>query len=239
MKKTLSTLVCILSLVAFSAKAQAMPIEELDWKMDYSLGFVADSISGYDGIVGRDSYTSGLDAMYRALDWGTGFVSGSSGKDVDTNTKFSMSTFTTGSLGYSGVEGIFRADFFFTPPDSDIAIPLSFDFNFKLSATTDTWNMQGRTNVFFAQDSLVQSFVYGDYKYSFTLLATDAVYNPGDGGDDIGDGYSHPMGSFSLTKYQVEPASTPAPTPEPATMLLMGVGLAGLGFVARRRQKQA
>ncbi len=31
----------------------------------------------------------------------------------------------------------------------------------------------------------------------------------------------------------------PTPTPEPATLLLMGVGLASIGFVARRRQKQA
>ncbi len=30
--------------------------------------------------------------------------------------------------------------------------------------------------------------------------------------------------------------NTPAPTPEPATMLLMGAGLLGLGFVARRKK---
>ncbi len=40
-------------------------------------------------------------------------------------------------------------------------------------------------------------------------------------------------GVFSITNTKVTP---PAATPEPATMLLMGAGLAGLGFVKRRRQ---
>ncbi len=35
------------------------------------------------------------------------------------------------------------------------------------------------------------------------------------------------------------PAEGPQPTPEPATMLLMGAGLAGLGAIKRRRNKHA
>ncbi len=42
-------------------------------------------------------------------------------------------------------------------------------------------------------------------------------------------------GVFSIANSKVTP--DPAPTPEPATMLLMGLGLAGLGLVARRRNK--
>ncbi len=42
-------------------------------------------------------------------------------------------------------------------------------------------------------------------------------------------------GILSITNTLIE--TPPAPTPEPATMLLMGLGLAGLGFVARRRSK--
>ncbi len=41
-------------------------------------------------------------------------------------------------------------------------------------------------------------------------------------------------GVFSIANSKVD--TPPAPTPEPATMLLMGAGLAGLGFVKRRRQ---
>ncbi len=43
-------------------------------------------------------------------------------------------------------------------------------------------------------------------------------------------------GVFSITNTEVTPP--PAPTPEPATMLLTGLGLAGLGLVKRRRNNK-
>ncbi len=42
-------------------------------------------------------------------------------------------------------------------------------------------------------------------------------------------------GAFSITNTKI--TNDPAPTPEPATMLLTGLGLAGMGFIKRRGKK--
>ncbi len=69
--------------------------------------------------------------------------------------------------------------------------------------------------------------------YDEYVVGGDANVSTGEKTGDAFGAYTI-TGIFSIANSLVP--TPPAPTPEPATMLLMGAGLAGLGFVKRRRQ---
>ncbi len=72
--------------------------------------------------------------------------------------------------------------------------------------------------------------------YSEYVVGEDAANTENSLGAKDTPGLFDITGVLSITNSKVTP--DPAPTPEPATMLLMGLGLAGLGFVARRRNQK-
>ncbi len=244
MKKILSALVCVLSLSAFSEKAHAKPLEWYEWYFEYNLGLVADSLSGYGSLDVKFTYYSQGDLMYNTVivsnddpnnplpeeEVVTVYTGGVRSREPGIGyLSIHDNTYTTGSTGLDGLSGVYRMDFTIIPPDPAIEpIFLSFDVDVEYVSSEYSFNGVGRTNRLFAEHHFSQDIIYDNYMYTFDVNLTDGIYAGGNTG--------FPGGVIAFEMSEGQPV---APTPEPATMLLMGVGLAGLGFVARRRQKQA
>lgn len=91
-------------------------------------------------------------------------------------------------------------------------------------------------------DSWVSFDVSGAGADAFTdgFFTAYLYINPGDSlswhdFENLESGGGH--AAYMSLDYDVVPGSGAAPVPEPATMALLGIGLLGLGFIERRRQK--
>ena len=98
----------------------------------------------------------------------------------------------------------------------------------RIGEAFSTWTQQGLTAPY---GSLV-----GELSGTFALLGTDFIGNAWGNGDLLL--YYWDSNNYDNSEYiSVTINAGPAPVPEPSTFLLLGAGLIGLAFAARRRRK--
>lgn len=91
----------------------------------------------------------------------------------------------------------------------------------------DMWNVSQGVNLFTALPDWAQTYVTSDTQDGITRLP---------GGNTYYGFITEEWATTNITT-KVRIDSPHAPTPEPGTLLLMGIGLAGLGVIARRRRQ--
>jgi hypothetical protein len=159
----------------------------------------------------------------------------------------STSIFTSATLPLGSNVGTPMADVFLMTDASGVpgTILESFITNTGLSTTTGQ---------FFTLNSVLNPELMGGTPYWLAVTAVDSSSNVSwrrDSGTDINSasnlagsdtGSSGPWflisaGAVARPAFQVN--GTPVPTPEPNTLLLLAIGLAGLVFIARSTRKRA
>jgi hypothetical protein len=141
----------------------------------------------------------------------------SPGSNVDNFGSFTLGTSPT------SLSGTFTLNLTFTAP-TGIVGGQGTTFNAVVTGNV-TNSTTGGAQVTFADPVRVFSFTNGSTTGSFTLNLNNVAINPGQ--------------SASVTGFITGAQVTGNPIPEPATMLLLGTGLAGVAGAVRRRRKGA
>ncbi len=251
MKKILGLLVCILTLVGGAIEAQASYIK--DWT--YTLGntlFV--SGGGFNSTVNEHSYeldytpgTTGSLTLNAPVDGGGALIPDSKIFDLTVTEKpagsdpvYSMN-YMTAYFSYSAVAHDPE-----TGKDIEISAFYEIPFQYYYDGNGTEYVFYQVSPVGFFTPSLSDvDGTDGEYIYSLgkmqlsvngapleTWTADDGSVYAGFAIDDLTSFEFEAKFHLNYSK----PGGELTPTPEPATLLLMGIGLASFGFVARCRK---
>ncbi len=256
MKKILGALVCAVIFATVSVQAQAALLT--DWNYDLSDIKLSNVNTDYATVNTKGQVNVTVGNYNTTLTIGSD-VNGSlsfTGKDSSadnegsTDTLLNQTTTVTDSpLINTGATKL--ADLAFTYTMTSDANPLQkLDITYTIPLYT-YYDMATET-AYIYYDALEVSLKgttlldYDGYKYGITgvvqfvdgtpldwvqVPGSDNALNMGWSFDDADTLITSSISIFNIYKGSEDPA----PTPEPATMLLMGAGLAGLGYVKRRR----
>lgn len=140
----------------------------------------------------------------------------------DLNTHYQPSVSTTVAIGTSDVIAPFGWEWV-DPEANSISIDWIGNSSYLGNTTVfDGYRFTGFSNS-------IQNVTASD-------VTNITITSLGYGSDFIALNFGSPFDSSSFLKLQVEFA--PSPVPEPATMLLFGIGIAGLAVTRLRRKKQ-
>ncbi len=243
MKKQLISFVCGLLLAVSASQANAAVLEDWTYSFDISLSAIASEFV-YDQ--GNDSVswlsgnklstlsvqpTSALDAFANTLEFIGTITSGNQVRDTSASL-FLGQTVTQSDVVNTSTAPMELADltinYIVTAPNGQ---------KLNVTYTVPLWSFYDASNdasyVYYSNFSISTSgpsMMY--YEGVPTSVTGVGMYFNDEGLDFVyRDNDVFSSWKFSITE------ETPAPTPEPATMLLTGLGLAGLGYVKRRRNK--
>ncbi len=249
LNKTLGALVCAFTVISAASLAQAAPIT--DWTetltgVDFSNPSSSGKLVSADGTnPERYIWDNGVN---RNLFWDrtSNPSDGGTAENIQNLplVHIVQDTRNPGNYPSDTVYSLvtFDFDYTFTLP-SDPAV--SFDLTFSVPMYAFFDSTANKEYVFYDASSITStSFIYEGYTYTATDISlgywgtaglVEQVQAPGmdyAGWEMTGASYNI-FDEFTLSAI----ANDTAPTPEPATMLLMGAGLAGLGFIARKRKR--
>jgi len=103
---------------------------------------------------------------------------------------------------------------------------------------TYTWNIHAGDSFSFLAELLLYSHLTGKSNYHENSMGSIDVGNTGFMTFALSPEFSF-ISDSALTYVSTDDGSSPTATPEPGTMLLMGIGAAGVAFMKRRRNAKA
>ncbi len=225
MKKIFSALVYTFVFMTFTVAAQAMPL--YNWDYNLNIDFVNSDGSLTDTFTWETTATNPWGASESTTGTIVGAenaISGSIGFFNQTISQpLAFHHIGSGDLGLRTGTARFEFEIF---PDGNASFAQTISFDVDFSVYTEGKPM-GFFTVYTPKMDIGNittsdlSFYYDGYEYSNWTL--ENIF-----------GFNQAAPNFSLS-FDATPSNGPTATPEPATMLLMGAGLAGLGAIRRRR----
>jgi hypothetical protein len=194
----------------------------IEYDSDDGTGSLGGVVNEGDFVSGSFTYDSALGTILAAtMKIGTSILYDSSGGTAARNQIFITDSSPGDDYDAFATNMLYVKDYTGDPPQSVLTVPTGVTYD-ELNSMAWQFSLYDLEGTIFSDESIPDSLNLIDFDLSYVSLRS---WFPDNSGDNIANG------AWFIR------ASVPT-IPEPSTFLLLGGGLAGLVFVARRRKKE-